>query len=103
MLVLPDGQPGFMQMYLWDPIADLDPVTPPNYRAVHGGDDPSLVFHEYTHGLTNRLVTDAQGYGALNGPQAGAIDEGTADWYALDYLVGDGSTPYLPDDNDTRT
>ena len=36
MLVLPDGQPGFMQMYLWDPIADLDPVTPPNYRAVHG-------------------------------------------------------------------
>ena len=101
MLVLPDGQPGFMQMYLWDPIADLDPVTPPNYRAVHGGDDPSLVFHEYTHGLTNRLVTDPQGYGALNGAQAGAIDEGTADWYALDYLVGDGSTAYLPDDSDT--
>ena len=56
------------------------------------------MFHEYTHGLTNRLVTDAQGFGALNGAQAGAIDEGTADWYALDYLVGDGTNPYLPDD-----
>ena len=88
-------------MYLWDPIADLDPVTPPNYRPCTAATTRPLVFHEYTHGLTNRLVTDAQGYGALNGPQAGAIDEGTADWYALDYLVGDGSTAYLPDDSDT--
>ncbi|HEU0023663.1 MAG TPA: M36 family metallopeptidase [Thermoleophilaceae bacterium] len=92
ILVPPDGEPALMQMYLWDPIADLDPDTVPNYRPVHGGDDPSLVFHEYAHGLTGRLVTDAQGYGALNGAQAGAIDEGTADWYALDYLVDEGLT-----------
>ncbi len=102
MLVLPaapDSTPGaFMQMYLWDPTRDADLDEEPNYRPVHGGDDPSLVFHEYTHGLNNRLVTDAQGYGALNGAQAGAIDEGTADWYALDYLVGDGTNPYLSDD-----
>ena len=97
MLTLPEGSaPGaLMQMYLWDPIRDpnRDLDVEPNYRAVHGGDDPSLVFHEYTHGLNNRLVTDAQGFGALNGAQAGAIDEGTADWYALDYLVGDGTIP----------
>ena len=102
MLTLPAGStPGaLMQMYLWDPIRDPneDLDEEPNYRPVHGGDDPSLVFHEYTHGLTSRLVTDAAGYGALSGAQAGAIDEGTADWYALDYLVGDGTTPYMPDD-----
>ena len=50
-----------MQMYLWDPTRDPDLDEEPNYRPVHGGDDPSLVFHEYTHGLTNRLVTDAAG------------------------------------------
>ncbi len=66
MLVLPHDQsaatPGaLMQMYLWDPTRDADLDELPNYRPVHGGDDPSLVFHEYTHGLNNRLVTDALG------------------------------------------
>ena len=96
MLVPPDGQDGLMQMYLWAPWKDSDLNALPNYRAVDGADDPSLVFHEYTHGLTGRLVTDAQGYGALNGAQAGAIDEGTADWYALDYLVEQGLFPDGP-------
>ena len=90
MLVPPDGQDGLMQMYLWAPWKDADLNALPNYRAVDGADDPSLVFHEYTHGMTGRLVTDAQGYAALNGAQAGAIDEGTADWFALDYLVEQG-------------
>ena len=63
MLVLPAGSaPGaLMQMYLWDPTRDPDLDEQPNYRPVHGGDDPSLVFHEYAHGLTNRLVTDGSG------------------------------------------
>ena len=55
-----------------------------------GANDASLVFHEYTHGLSNRLVTDAQGFGALSTAQAGAIGEGTSDFYALDYLVDEG-------------
>ena len=46
-----------------------------------------MVCHEYTHGMTERLVTDAQGFGALIGAQPGAIAEGTSDWYAMDYLV----------------
>jgi hypothetical protein len=105
ILVLPDGHSPLMQMYLWDPVGDdlpygCDPDTPPtcrqqypNYRPVDGADDPALVFHEYAHGLTNRLVTDVAGWGALNGPQAEAIDEGTADWYALDHLVERGDVP----------
>jgi extracellular elastinolytic metalloproteinase len=78
MLTLPDGTPPTMQMYLW---------RPPNYRTVNGGDDASILYHEYTHGLSNRLVTDAGGRGALNSPQAGAMGEGWSDWYAKDFLV----------------
>ena len=78
MLTPPDGAPPVMQMYLWQP---------PDQRTVNGGDDASIVYHEYTHGLSNRLVTDAAGRGALNSPQAGAMGEGWSDWYAKDYLV----------------
>ena len=31
------------------------------FRDVNGGDDAAIVYHEYTHGLSNRLVTDADG------------------------------------------
>lgn len=80
MLTLEDGFPGLMQMYLWDPSRD------PSVRAVDGSDDASIVYHEYTHGLNSRLVTDAQGLGALGSIQSGAIDEGQADWYSADFL-----------------
>jgi extracellular elastinolytic metalloproteinase len=79
-LTLPDGYPGLMQMYLWK--------RP--YGSYDGSNDASMVFHEYTHGLTDRLITDAAGYGALGSPQAGAMSEGWSDFYALDYLVGHG-------------
>ena len=84
MLTLQDGFPGLMQMYLWDPTRDA------GVRAVDGSDDASIVYHEYTHGLNNRLVTDAQGLGALGSIQSGAIDEAQADWYAADFLHGEG-------------
>ena len=52
-----------------------------------------MVYHEYAHGLSERLVTDAQGFGALIGAQPGAIAEGTSDYYAMDYLVADRARP----------
>jgi len=52
--------------------------------------DASVVYHEYTHGLTNRLVADADGVSMLNGPQGRALDEGWADWYSLDFLAAQG-------------
>ena len=67
-----------MQMYLW---------RGPTFRAMNGGDDASILYHEYTHGLSNRLIRDAGGAGALNSPQAGAMGEGWSDWYAKDFLV----------------
>src|SRR3954462_5490545 len=51
------------------------------------GDDPDILFHEYTHGLSNRLITDAAGAGALNSAQAGAMGEAWSDWYAQDFIV----------------
>ena len=79
MMTPPDGGSPVMQMYLF---------RPSNFRAVNGGDDASVVYHEYTHGLSNRLITDASGMGAVNSAQAGAMGEGWGDWYAKDFIVG---------------
>jgi subtilisin-like proprotein convertase family protein len=70
----PDGFSPRMQMYLW---------TSP-FPAVNGSDDASVVFHEYTHGLSNRLIGNGDG---LNAKQSGAMGEGWSDWYAMDYLA----------------
>jgi hypothetical protein len=87
MLTLPDGAHGYMQMYLFGA----------GFPEVDGANDASIVYHEYTHGLSGRLVTYADGWDAMwagiDGGQSGALGEGTSDWYAMDYLVGQGLEP----------
>jgi extracellular elastinolytic metalloproteinase len=60
----PDGQAPRMQMYLQhEPgttYPDGDPFSPTNV-----GDEADTVYHEYTHGLSNRLVVDALGRSTL--------------------------------------
>jgi extracellular elastinolytic metalloproteinase len=87
VLPVPDGEDLVMQMFLWS-----NACTAGAYEMndVNGADDALIVYHEYTHGMTNRLVTDAGGFPAMNGIQAGAMDEGIADFYAFDYLVSHG-------------
>jgi hypothetical protein len=80
----PDGFSPTMQMYLF---SNVDSTR---FRDVNGGDSAAIVYHEYTHGLSNRLVTDAAGYGALDGAQSGAMGEAWSDWYAMDFLVREG-------------
>jgi hypothetical protein len=63
------------------------------FRDVSGGDDAAVVYHEYTHGLSNRLITLPNGNGALGGQQPGAMGEGWSDWYAADLLAADGLLP----------
>ncbi|MES1193597.1 MAG: M36 family metallopeptidase, partial [Solirubrobacterales bacterium] len=83
MVTPPDGQPGRMQMYLFK--------SP--YPAVNGGDDASIVYHEYAHGLTNRLVgNDGQANGLLD-RQSQAMGEGWSDWYAMDFLTAQDLLP----------
>ena len=77
-----------MQLYLWSSFC-----TGGSEYDVNPADDALIVYHEYTHGMTNRLVTDGSGYPGMNGAQPGAMDEGLADWYALDALNGQGLEP----------
>ena len=95
MATPPDGISPRMQMYLFnDPVAD-DPASAARRAAdpfvqANGGDEADVVYHEYTHGLSNRLVVDADGNSTLGGIQAGAMGEAWSDWYAMDYLVDTG-------------
>ena len=82
----PDGIPPRMQMCLWhDPADRTDP-----FLQADGSDESDIVYHEYTHGLSNRLVVDANGNSTLGNVQAGSMGEAWSDWYALDFLVGQG-------------
>ncbi len=83
----PDGGAGRMQMYFWSGSGPT-PIGP--QYDVNGSDDADVVYHEYTHGLTNRLVGNGGGLGAA---QSGAMGEGWSDWYAMDFLVSQGLQP----------
>jgi extracellular elastinolytic metalloproteinase len=78
----PDGLPGITNMFLWE-------TVPGSFIApcVDGDNDTSVIQHEYTHGMTNRMVGGGQ---ALSGEQAGAMGEGWSDWYALNHLFNAG-------------
>jgi hypothetical protein len=67
----PDGQRPRMQQFLYtDPNPDRD-----------GSLDSDLVFHEYGHGISNRLI--GNGSSALSGLQSQALGEGWSDYWAL--------------------
>ncbi|MBP7146660.1 MAG: M36 family metallopeptidase [Acidobacteria bacterium] len=87
----PDGSHPRMQMFLFaGPERD-------------GDFDADVVIHEYTHGLSNRLVggpnnTDCLGVGLVG--ESGGMGEGWGDWYAAvitdepatgEYVTGDGA------------
>jgi hypothetical protein len=85
----PDGQSGRMQMFLWHQPHLAFPNQDP-FIAAMGSDEADIVYHENTHGLSNRLVVDAQGNSTLGNLQAGSMGEAWSDWYAMDFLVDQG-------------
>ena len=85
MATLPDGLSPRMQMYLFSSKCGAGWG-----HDVNSSDDPFVVYHEYGHGLSGRLITGPGGYEELDGDQAGAMGEAWSDWYAMDYLVADG-------------
>jgi extracellular elastinolytic metalloproteinase len=96
----PDGTPGIMSIFLVGPAPG--PFGPSPLFSLSGSDDASTIFHEYTHGMSSRLVTDADGFGALNQPQAGAMGEAWSDWYAFDALDAEGLLSDAPGAADVR-
>jgi extracellular elastinolytic metalloproteinase len=77
-----DGLPGITNMFLWEPI-------PGSFIApcVDGDNDVSVIQHEYTHGMSTRMVGGGE---VLGGEQAGAMGEGWSDFYALNHLFDAG-------------
>jgi extracellular elastinolytic metalloproteinase len=94
----PDGQQPRMQMFLFH--YSQNPADP--FVASNGGDEGDVVYHEFTHGLSNRLVIDANGNSTLGGGQAGAMGEAWSDWYANDFLNAEGWLIDTPADGDLR-
>ena len=86
----PDGTSPTLQLYLFD-------YSSGELYFDYSGDDAGTVWHEYTHGLSNRLVVDEDGVGALNSAHAGAMGEAWSDWYAEDLLVREGLETDDPD------
>lgn len=69
----PDGEPGRIQMFVFD---GTEPTR-------DGDLDAEIVLHEYTHGLSTRLVGGGVGITTLQG---GGLGEGWSDFYALALL-----------------
>jgi Zn-dependent metalloprotease len=74
----PDGQRPRMQQYIFTA------ATPDRDSSMDG----DVVFHEYGHGISNRLIGD--GSTALSGTQSGAMGEGWSDYWAIT-INGDGA------------
>jgi hypothetical protein len=74
----PDGQRPRMQQYLFTA------ANPDRDSSVDG----DVVFHEYGHGISNRLI--GNGSTALSGTQSGAMGEGWSDYWAIT-MNGDGA------------
>jgi extracellular elastinolytic metalloproteinase len=89
MATPPDGISPRMQMYLFHAPGEPFPAGDP-FIAVSGADEADIVYHEYTHGLSSRLVVNPDGTEALDTQQAGSMGEAWSDWYALDLLVAQG-------------
>jgi extracellular elastinolytic metalloproteinase len=97
-----DGESPYIGLFLFRK-EDYGPRVPfgPGFPTSDAGVDAMIVYHEYTHGLSHRLVTTADGEPALWSFQSGSMGEAWSDWYALDLLdaegyAGDGPGVDLP-------
>ncbi len=73
-----DGGSPRMQMFLFSVVDG------------NGSDTAGIVYHEITHGLACRLVTNASGGCALGPNQSGMMNEAWADFFSTDLLVAEG-------------
>jgi extracellular elastinolytic metalloproteinase len=81
-----DGQPPSTNMFLWQPVAGS--AYPP---CVDGDFDMTVIGHEYTHAITNRMIAGPNsGIGSFQG---GAMGESWSDMVAAEYLFEYGLRP----------
>jgi hypothetical protein len=78
-LTLNDGVSPISNMYLWQPIGGSF------YAACTDGDfDMSVIGHEYTHAISNRMIGGPDA--GIGGAQGGAMGESWSDLDALEFL-----------------
>ncbi|TDO35139.1 fungalysin metallopeptidase (M36) [Kribbella sp. VKM Ac-2527] len=80
----PDGHRPITNMYLWQPIAGAFYAP-----CVDGDFDMSVIAHEYTHAITNRMVAGPDM--GLSSPQG--MSESWSDLLAMEYLIEHGYAP----------
>ena len=90
---LNDGIPGITNMYLWQPLPAAF------YAACTDGDfDQSVIGHEYTHAISNRMVGGPDsGLSSSSDGQARSMGESYSDLTAVEYL---NEYKYVPTNNE---
>nr|MDT0656827.1 M36 family metallopeptidase [Micromonospora sp. DSM 115978] len=88
-----DGLPPTTNMYLWQPVAG-GPYPP----CVDGDYDMTVIGHEYTHAITNRMIAGPDS--GIGGHQGGSMGESWSDLLAAEYLFqhglrAPGETPFI--------
>jgi extracellular elastinolytic metalloproteinase len=81
-----DGIPPTTNMYLWQSIAGSFYAP-----CVDGDYDMSVIGHEYTHAISNRMVAGPDR--GLSGYQAGSMGESWSDLDAMEYLAANHLVP----------
>jgi extracellular elastinolytic metalloproteinase len=79
-----DGRPPITNMYLWQPIAGAFYAP-----CVDGDFDMTVIGHEYTHAITNRMIAGPND--GLSSPQG--MSESWSDLMAMEYLNEHGYAP----------
>jgi extracellular elastinolytic metalloproteinase len=88
-----DGQQPTTNMFLWQPQAGA--AYPP---CVDGDYDMTVIGHEYTHAITNRMIAGPDA--GISGFQGGSMGESWGDLTATEYLFENGfrapgNTPFV--------
>ena len=82
----PDGMQPVTNMYMWQPFAGS--AYPP---CVDGDFDMTVIGHEYTHAISNRMIAGPDS--GITSTQGGAMGESWSDQMAMEYLYESGYTP----------
>jgi extracellular elastinolytic metalloproteinase len=85
MITLPDGLSSITNMYFWQPLAGAF-YSP----CVDGDYDMGVIGHEYGHMIENRMIGKGN---VRSGHHAGAMGEGHADMFGIEYLFSNGFVP----------
>ena len=79
MFPWPDGIPSWSGMFLWETVPGAI-----NVPCVDGDFAADVIYHEFTHAVSNRWVGGE--FGNLESQQGGSMGESWGDFYALHYL-----------------